>query len=410
MNVVVFYPATLWTHNGNFVSASPQHLNIDIWRRNVSSLAVVAMVDPRRRDSGPYSASFEGVEVLSLPPAYSGKEAYFSRLPGIAWGIIRHFLSHHREWDVVVLFQPGLHNQLAYVLARLFRKPVILRLTGRHDLSIREAHRHSRSGWRRTAGMLHARWATAAQVMMSRSCFLATDGDVSFARRLTITDNQPEPGKTALFLVESFFEETDLDLHTRSDRGSLFRMLSLSRIHPQKDLETLVRAASRLRSMGVPIRLDIVGPTYGAAYDGYEFRLRGLINELGLADDVFLHGWVDGAALAHLWHEADALVATCRSNADGVPKVILEAMFRGVPVVASSVGGIPRVLSDGPAGLLVPPGNASALADKLQQLANDPAMVQRLCVEAWTRARASHSATAVAREFGRLARWVGRCR
>ena len=59
------------------------------------------------------------------------------------------------------------------------------------------------------------------------------------------------------------------------------------------------------------------------------------------------------------------------SFAEGTPNGIIEAMAHGVPVIASNVGGIPDIV-DADSGILVPPGDAAALADAMATLANDP--------------------------------------
>jgi 2-deoxystreptamine N-acetyl-D-glucosaminyltransferase/2-deoxystreptamine glucosyltransferase len=67
--------------------------------------------------------------------------------------------------------------------------------------------------------------------------------------------------------------------------------------------------------------------------------------------------------------------------------VLVEAMAAGLPVVASAVGGIPEVVQDGVTGLLVPPGDADALAAALDRLVADPALRARLAAGARAHAR-----------------------
>jgi glycosyltransferase involved in cell wall biosynthesis len=59
------------------------------------------------------------------------------------------------------------------------------------------------------------------------------------------------------------------------------------------------------------------------------------------------------------------------SFAEGTPNGVIEAMAHGIPVIASNVGGIPDII-DADSGILVPPGDAAALADAMAVLANDP--------------------------------------
>jgi starch synthase len=75
--------------------------------------------------------------------------------------------------------------------------------------------------------------------------------------------------------------------------------------------------------------------------------------------------------LVELYQQAS--VVAVPSVWDNSPNVIYEAMACGTPVVASRVGGIPELVDDGVTGLLVPPGDADALADAIVALLGDPA-------------------------------------
>jgi glycosyltransferase involved in cell wall biosynthesis len=87
-----------------------------------------------------------------------------------------------------------------------------------------------------------------------------------------------------------------------------------------------------------------------------------------LAPRVRFRGWVSQIEVVRLLSEADLLVVPSvpvPGETEGIPNVILEAFAARVPVVASDVGGISEVVKDGETGILVPPGNRRALADRL---------------------------------------------
>jgi glycosyltransferase involved in cell wall biosynthesis len=77
-----------------------------------------------------------------------------------------------------------------------------------------------------------------------------------------------------------------------------------------------------------------------------------------------------------LYHEFDAFVLP--SHTEGLPRVVLEAQATGTPVVATRVGGVPEVVSEGETGRLVDPGEPIELASVLNPLLTDEAECRRL--------------------------------
>jgi glycosyltransferase involved in cell wall biosynthesis len=80
--------------------------------------------------------------------------------------------------------------------------------------------------------------------------------------------------------------------------------------------------------------------------------------------------------LAEVYRQLAVLLIPSRS--EGLPNVALEAMAHGVPVVATSVGGLPEVVTDGENGFLAPPEDAEALAQRILGILEDPPLRTRL--------------------------------
>jgi glycosyltransferase involved in cell wall biosynthesis len=154
-----------------------------------------------------------------------------------------------------------------------------------------------------------------------------------------------------------------------------FRILFVGRLVERKGVAGLVEAVDRLPP-ALDARLEIVG-------DGPErAKLGALIRERRLEDRVVLRGRVSGAELGAAYAAAHVVVLPSildsRSDTEGLGVVLLEAMSHGVPVIGSRVGGIPDIIVDGETGLLVAPGDPTALAAALQRLAEDRGLAARL--------------------------------
>jgi colanic acid/amylovoran biosynthesis glycosyltransferase len=163
-------------------------------------------------------------------------------------------------------------------------------------------------------------------------------------------------------------------------QGSPLRIVCVGTLHEVKGQRVLIEACRLLRNEGVELECRLVGAGKDAA------TLARLIGDLGLEACVRMEGAVTRPQLVDLLGEADVLAApsvpTARGKREGIPIVLMEAMAAGVPVVASNVSGIPELVEDGSTGVLVPPGDARALADALRRLHDGPDLARRLALAA----------------------------
>ena len=152
----------------------------------------------------------------------------------------------------------------------------------------------------------------------------------------------------------------------------------VGRLEAHKGVDALLDAVAR--TPDVELRIVGDGPERGA--------LAKRIADLGLSERVTMGGYVDHDALPDLYRSFDVLVVPSIETPSWIEqfgRVAVEAMASGVAVIASDTGSLPEVL-DG-AGVLVPPGDVTALASALGGLRDDPADRRRLAAAGVARAQ-----------------------
>ncbi|MFE6995718.1 glycosyltransferase family 4 protein [Microbacterium sp. NPDC057659] len=144
----------------------------------------------------------------------------------------------------------------------------------------------------------------------------------------------------------------------------------VGRLHPDKGIDTLMAAASRLAEQGEDVRVLLVGGAEGAAVEfppGVAVHLTGEVMDVRPYLGVF-----------------DVLVLMSRR--EGFPNVVLEAASMEVPAIVSDATGCVDSVIDGVTGYVVPTGDVDALGSVITELAGDPVALRALGVAARRRA------------------------
>ena len=145
-----------------------------------------------------------------------------------------------------------------------------------------------------------------------------------------------------------------------------WRFVQACRLVAKKGLRTALRAFAKFHALHPKAKFRIAG-------DGpMRAELETLIGELGLGEAVELRGFLSQAALAALYAGSHVFLHPSEmppdQNQEGVPNSMLEAMATGLPVLATTHGGIPEAVTHGRTGLLVPERDDAALFAAMQQL------------------------------------------
>jgi len=163
---------------------------------------------------------------------------------------------------------------------------------------------------------------------------------------------------------------------SRVDQPHARRIICPGRIWAMKGQDVLIKAIALLKSRYPDLTVQFAG---GGGMRPYCKEMAG---KLGLASNCYFSGNISHDAM--LKDMARAWVAVVPSREEPFGRVLIEAMAVGTPVIASCVGGIPELLTDGREGFLVPPENPEALAEKIALLLSDRDLRKKMSAQART--------------------------
>ena len=149
-----------------------------------------------------------------------------------------------------------------------------------------------------------------------------------------------------------------------------FRILYVGALEPKKGVGHLLDALALVGGQLGDWRCDLIGGGPDAA------MLRARAAELGLGEHATFHGPQPFERVAEAYRTASVCVAPSVIGPDGrqegIPNVMIEALAYQRPAITTAISGIPELIRDGDTGLLVPPGDAAALASALLRVRDDP--------------------------------------
>ncbi len=273
--------------------------------------------------------------------------------------------------ELVGTVAPGIFANLIAVAAILQRKPIFFLIRGNKYKTLADIYGKTPRGLLMRFAMLSYSWFSELLIRLGTPAFVfgkkLYEERVGRGRRIEVLAPVLDP----LFVAAE----------PQSAPDGQFRVLYVGRLSKEKGVGYLVEALATLNQQGFRNwRGILVG-------DGVErTSIQKLVAERGLTGQIQFAGHVPhDAHLKSYFENADAFVLP--SLTEGVPHALLEAMGMRLPVVATSVGGIPGLLRHGSNGLLVPAEDSNALADALIELQRSPELRTRLTSAAWETAQ-----------------------
>lgn len=150
------------------------------------------------------------------------------------------------------------------------------------------------------------------------------------------------------------------------------RFSLVGRLYLGKGVDIFLRACGLLKRRGIPFQASLVGGSDPAM----DTKVRDWLRTENLTEgrDVLLCG--ERGDMPAVYADTDILVSASRR--DSFPRVIMEAMGYGLPVVATAVDGVPEMVADGQTGILVPSENPEAMADAIARMAAEKSLRRQL--------------------------------
>lgn len=304
----------------------------------------------------------DGIRVLRVGSPGPGRTGKFRMVPSALLALLR----ERRRFDVLVVRGTRVLGLPGLLAARLLGKPVVLQPELLGEMSGRVytwGKPIEESPWVhlvRVAVRIRNAWLADAEAFVAMSREIAEELAQAGAGARTVL--LPHGVDLSRFLPPAP-ERRAAERRRLGLPDDAYVIAYVGRLLRGKGLETLLAAFSGVAQRDARARLLLVGSGAGVSLS-VEDDLRRAVGEGGLADRVQFTGRVDDVE-AHL---AAADVFAFPSEFEALGIALVEAAACGLPAAASRTGGIVDVVEDGRSGLLVPPGDSTALAEALERL------------------------------------------
>jgi len=326
-------------------------------------------------DTPPASGSRVRATNVTLAPLpyFPGPRQFYPKLLSIR--------SRLSQWvdqcDVIHLRVPSPAAIFAFRIAEARRKPIFLLVVGDYEALLPHL------GYRGIKKFLFSRYVAfeewALRYMTRRA--------LTFANGASLRAKHERDGAKVHETKTTTLSLSDLSTRTDTCAAPRIRMLCVSRIDPRKGLRTLPAVVSGLVDAGHDVTLDLVGPTIGLIGESERDAILDEAHRCGVADRVHLQGPVALDRLMPLYRAYDLFVLPTRPG-EGIPRVLMEAMAGGLPIVTTDVSGISSLIRNRENGLLVPEASTSGVIDALRSLITTPSLRQALIEGGYATARA----------------------
>lgn len=300
-----------------------------------------------------------------LRPRYFAPHAHFYLLPALPVAVLRYvtmftlgpllllWLVRWRGVSVIVTNDPYFGAIGAWVKQRCGGRPTLI-IESHADFEVAVFMQRRMP----LAGLVRRLMRHAARYALSHADLLRAVSSTTRDQLAALAPHLP---------MHQFMTWSDFDIFQDTPRtlppSQSFDLAYVGVLVPRKGVHYLLDAFARLAADFPAARLWLIGSPDNPAYAR---QLEDQAQRLGIRDQVTFTGGLKQQALADQLSHSRALILP--SSSEGLPRVVIEGMLAGLPIVATRVAGIPDVVTDGVSGYLFPPEDADALYDALYRI------------------------------------------
>ncbi|RKX93784.1 MAG: hypothetical protein DRP84_07950 [Spirochaetes bacterium] len=353
----------VWKKNDKYFTLSPFNTFFSAFLQYFDhvSMALPFLGDKIQIKNG--IAMPEDIEIVELP-GFKGVIDFIRKSIWILPKLIPVLHKEIKKSDAVMVMHDDFLGLITLLQARKQKKPHLLFLGGNQV----EVVRNKYTGLKRWGAIYLAHlFEKIDQYWMDHGLTVLVTGR-EMIERLLAPERYIYPYFTSLISDEDIIYRKPRDISSNSTN-----ILYAGFLTENKGVHILLEAFARFREKyhTPDIKLHLAGDGY------FRPKLEEICQQLKITENVIFYGFIgDKEKLKQLFREADMFVLPSKS--EGIPKVLLEAMAYGVPILTTNVGGIPDIIEDGVNGLLIPPGSPGGLVKGMAKILFDAKLRQKL--------------------------------
>jgi glycosyltransferase involved in cell wall biosynthesis len=297
---------------------------------------------------GESSVCLTNLTVRPLIPYYHSYEIQALAKP---YPLMRGLWPYIKNSDFVLINIPNYLGILAWLVCLLQRKRFALRLAGNWAQVIRLAfYNHKMKVLGDISYWLHHLLVT---VMIKTS-------NATLAHGQELAELYGSKNSQVVRIISSTIHDTDVASCIAESGKEECQFLYVGRFELSKGLFELLHAAKALKDENMNFLIRMAGD--GPRLDYF----KNIGNELGINDRIEYLGWVGYEGLKEIYRTSDAFVFPSYSETG--PKVVIESMANGLPVIVTKVGSVPVVMEDQKTGFIIPVKDIPALKNALRKM------------------------------------------